>query len=145
MDLHEGRKGAVGNYLRPETGPSRFHRRIACLSSVGPTKWDSLELGSDSTNHKKTDTTEVDYHTPGCLVSGIDLGLFSEPAVTFTVLWLLISCGVVSTLRPVTELNNWLPHSVPRYLTRSSNGVSTPVAQGWWAEAKQARIVKART
>lgn len=73
VGLHEKRKVALGNYLEPETAPSRFHRRVACLSPVGLTRWNSLGLGTDSRNHR-TDTTEVMIiHHPDRLVSGIDL------------------------------------------------------------------------
>lgn len=93
---------------------------------------------------RTTDTTEVmTIPHPGCLVSSIDLirSLFRTCShlfclVTSDYMW------VVSTLTPVTKLNSWLPHSVSHYLTRSRNSVSTPRVQGWWAEAKQAQIVK---
>ena len=65
--LHEGQKGALANYLGPETGGNLL---------VGPTRWYSLESGSDSRNPKNNRQHRIDDHTLpqklGCLVSGID-------------------------------------------------------------------------
>lgn len=61
------KKGALANYLGPETGGNLL---------VGPTRWYSLESGSDSRNPKNNRQHRIDDHTLpqklGCLVSGID-------------------------------------------------------------------------
>lgn len=114
-----GWKGALANYLGPETGGNLL---------VGPTRWDSRESGTDSRNPKNRQHG-IDEHIPpqklGCLVSGMDPIRSPFRTCSCPVLWLLITHGVVSTLIPVTELNSWLPHSTLFYLMRSSKGVLT--------------------
>lgn len=137
--LHEGRTKALINYLGPETGPSRFHRRIACLSLVALIGWGSLELSTNSRNQKKNNITDMMTIHPACLVSGIDPT--SSPFRTCSHPHCLVPPSDYMWGSFCTYTSDWL-NSTSHHLKRASNAVLMPRAQGWWAEAKHAQIGK---